>query len=180
MGNAALSCIWMGASLPGEIPLLPSTVLPRSRWSHVIKNCSYTSIHFTSLTGQLPLFIISQESTIKRNLPIPCVARLALPWFVIGLSKELHVSLLGCLSPPPPPIESVAAPGGGMGGQMPPQLEACPPTLPPPVRMGFFFFFFYFFFFFFTFFFFFYLCRKSHHHQFKINISIFCNISFYK
>ena len=72
----------------------------------------------------------------------------------------------------------VAAPGGGggHGGQMPPP----PPVrgFAPPVRMGFFFFFFFLLFllFFFTFFL---LCLLTSH-QFKINISIFCNISFYK
>ena len=72
-------------------------------------------------------------------------------------------------------LSPVAAPGGGMGGQMPPQLEALPPPLAPPVRMGFFFFFF------FLLFFFFFTYVVSHtSHQFKINISIFCNISFYK
>ena len=73
--------------------------------------------------------------------------------------------------------------GGGMGGQMPPQLEALPPHLPPQSEWDFFFFFFffYFFFFFFYFFFFFFTYVVSHtSHQFKINISIFCNISFYK
>ena len=66
----------------------------------------------------------------------------------------------------------VAAPGGGMGGQMPPQLEALPPTCPPSQNGIFFFFFFFFFFFTYV---------VSHtSHQFKINISIFCNISFYK
>ena len=69
---------------------------------------------------------------------------------------------------------AVAAPGGGMGGQMPPQLEALPPHLPPQSEWDFFFFFFYFFFFFFT-----YVVSHTSH-QFKINISIFCNISFYK
>ena len=77
--------------------------------------------------------------------------------------------------------EPVAAPGGGMGGHLPPQLEALPPTCPPSQNGIFFFFFFLlFFFFFFTFFFFFFTYVVSHtSHQFKINISIFCNISFY-
>ena len=66
---------------------------------------------------------------------------------------------------------SVAAPGGGgHGGQMPPQLEALPPPPTcPPSQNGIFFFFF-----FFT-----YVVSHTSH-QFKINISIFCNISFYK
>ena len=70
--------------------------------------------------------------------------------------------------------------GGGMGGQMPPQLEALPPHLPPQSEWDFFFFFFFYFFFFFFFFFFFTYVVSHTSHQFKINISIFCNISFYK
>ena len=75
--------------------------------------------------------------------------------------------------------------GGGHGGANapPPPVRGFAPPLAPPVRMGFFFFFFFFFTFFFFFFFFFFFCTYvvSHtSHQSKINISIFCNISFYK
>ena len=72
--------------------------------------------------------------------------------------------------------------GGAWGGQMPPPVRGfAPPTCPPQFRMGFFFFFFFLLFFFFYFFFFFFTYVVSHtSHQFKINISIFCNISFYK
>ena len=67
--------------------------------------------------------------------------------------------------------------GGGHGGANAPQLEALPPHLPPQSEWDFFFFFFFTFFFFF--FFFTYVVSHTSH-QFKINISIFCNISFYK
>ena len=71
--------------------------------------------------------------------------------------------------------ESSGGTRGGHGGANAPPVRGFAPPLAPPVRMGFFFFFYFFFFFFF----FTYVVSHTSH-QFKINISIWCNISFYK